>query len=243
MTGRAQRERPHVGIFWVVQTTDGEARLLAAGCALDRAEPYGDCLTYGPGHYETWTQWRRDRTGDPALRALVRSHEYEDWPRGRIVFDRSRDLFIIYADRKLLTPATIARVKTQFHLPEEHTEVKSDFHYQSNETPNLLRMNAASAGTLGRPSSARWAARRTTHRPKDSSFGVSSPIAAPSPCSIAFSSRHRESAARDRPAPYIVRGKRAEMAGLLISKASSRRLNYQMLQPRCCLPFTLADSH
>jgi hypothetical protein len=25
--------------------------------------------------------------------------------RGRIVFDRSRDLFIIYADRKLLTPA------------------------------------------------------------------------------------------------------------------------------------------
>jgi hypothetical protein len=32
-------------------------------------------------------------------------------PRGRIVFDRSRDLFIIYADRKLLTPATIARLK------------------------------------------------------------------------------------------------------------------------------------
>jgi|HubBroStandDraft_6_1064221.scaffolds.fasta_scaffold217221_1 hypothetical protein len=23
---------------------------------------------------------------------------YEDWPRGRIVFDRSRDVFIIYAD-------------------------------------------------------------------------------------------------------------------------------------------------
>jgi hypothetical protein len=45
---------------------------------------------------------------DPALRALVRSYEYEDWPRGRIVFDQSRDLFILYADRKLLTPATIA---------------------------------------------------------------------------------------------------------------------------------------
>jgi hypothetical protein len=27
------------------------------------------------------------------LRALVRSYEYEDWPRGRIVFDPSRDLF------------------------------------------------------------------------------------------------------------------------------------------------------
>jgi hypothetical protein len=93
MTGTAQRETPQVAIFWLVQATEGEARLLAAGCPLDQAEPYGNCLTYGPGHYETWAHWRRDRTVEPALRALVRSYEYEDWPRGRIVFDQSRDLF------------------------------------------------------------------------------------------------------------------------------------------------------
>jgi hypothetical protein len=103
----------------VVQTSGGEARLLTAGCPLDQAEPYGDCLTYGPGHYETWTQWRRDGTVDPALRTIIRSYDYEDWPRGRIVFDRSRNRFIIYADRKLLTPAMIARIETQFHLPED----------------------------------------------------------------------------------------------------------------------------
>ena len=138
MNKSAQRETPHVGIFWVVQTTAGEAHLFAAGCPLDKAEPYGDCLTYGPGHYETWAHWCRDRTVDPALRALVRSYEYEDWPRGRIVFDRSRDLFIIYADRKLMASAMIVRIATQSHLPEERTEVKSDWHYQSNETPNVL---------------------------------------------------------------------------------------------------------
>jgi hypothetical protein len=138
MTEPAQRETPHVGIFWLVQAPDGEARLLAKGCALEQAEPYGDRLTYGPGHYETWAHWRRDRTVDPALRALVRSSEYEDWPRGRIVFDRSRELFILYADRKLLTPATIARLKTQFLLPTERIEVQSDFHYQSRETPRGL---------------------------------------------------------------------------------------------------------
>jgi hypothetical protein len=33
-----------------------------------------------------------------------------------------------------MTPATIARIKTQFHLPAERTEVTSDFHYQSTET-------------------------------------------------------------------------------------------------------------
>jgi hypothetical protein len=136
MTETAQRETPHLGIFWLVQTSNGEAKLLAAGCPLDEAEAYGDCLTYSPGHYKTWAQWRRDRTLDPALRALVRAYEYEDWPRGRIVFDRSRDLFILYADRKLLTPEMIARIASQFHLPAERTEVQSDFHYQSTEIPN-----------------------------------------------------------------------------------------------------------
>jgi hypothetical protein len=138
MTAIAQGEAPHLGIFWVAQTSNGKARLLTAGCPLDQAEPYGDCLTYGPGHYETWAHWRRGRTVEPALRALVRSYEYEDWPRGRIVFDRSRDLFIIYADRKLLTPATIARIAAQFHLPAERTETQSDWHYQSTATPNGL---------------------------------------------------------------------------------------------------------
>jgi hypothetical protein len=138
MTAIAPRETPHVGIFWVVQTPDDEARLLTAGCPLDQAESYGDCLTYGPGHYETWADWRRDKTIDSALRTIVWSYEYEDWPRGRIVFDRARDLFVLYADRKLTTPATIARIKAQFHLPAERSEVQSDFHYQSNETPNGL---------------------------------------------------------------------------------------------------------
>jgi hypothetical protein len=53
MTGTAQRETPQVGIFWLAQTTEGEARLLAAGCPLDQAEAHGNCLTYGPGHYDT----------------------------------------------------------------------------------------------------------------------------------------------------------------------------------------------
>jgi hypothetical protein len=68
----------------------------------------------------------------------VRSYEYEDWPRGRIVFDRARELFLLYADRKLMAPAIIERVKTQFHLPAERTEIQWDFHYQSAETMIVL---------------------------------------------------------------------------------------------------------
>ena len=32
----------------------------------------------------------------------------------------------------------VARIKTRFHLPAVRTEVTSDFHYQSTETPNVL---------------------------------------------------------------------------------------------------------
>ena len=84
------------------------------------------------------TRWRRDRTLDPALRAVVQSCEYEDWPRGRVVFDQSRGRFILYSDRKLQTPAMIARLQTRFQLPVGRTEVQSDLHYQSKETPSGL---------------------------------------------------------------------------------------------------------
>jgi hypothetical protein len=40
-----------------------------------QAEPYGDCLTYGLGHYETWAHWRRDKSVDPALRAVVQAYD------------------------------------------------------------------------------------------------------------------------------------------------------------------------
>jgi hypothetical protein len=48
------------------------------------------------------------------------------------------ELFIIYADRKLMAPAMIARIETHFHLPEERIEIQSHWHYQSTETPNAL---------------------------------------------------------------------------------------------------------
>lgn len=131
MTDMIGGETPTLGIFWVARAKDGEARLLASGCSLDEAEPYGDCLTYGPGHYDIWTQWRNDRNADKTLRAIVRAYEYEDWPRGRIIVDRERDLFILYADRKLMTPGTLARIRAHFHLPEKRTSVEGDFHYQS----------------------------------------------------------------------------------------------------------------
>ena len=131
-----ENNSPQVGIFWVIAVTDG-ARLLAASCALNEAEAYGDCLTYGPGHYQIWQGWRRSRELDAAERAVVRAYEYEDWPRGRIVFNQVQDRFILYSDRKLMHPATIEGIQQRFKLPAGRIAIEADFHYQSRELPNL----------------------------------------------------------------------------------------------------------
>ena len=67
---------PLIGIFWMISAANG-ARLLAASCMLDEAESYGDCLTFGPGHYEIWRGWRRSREQDAAAHAVVCAHEYD----------------------------------------------------------------------------------------------------------------------------------------------------------------------
>ena len=68
----------------------------------------------------------------------MHSFEYEDWPRGRVVFDRVGDRFTLYADRNLMLAATIAHIARRFLLPAGRTDVQTDFHYQSRETPEAL---------------------------------------------------------------------------------------------------------
>lgn len=144
MTGRNDKSgrigedaEPHVGIFWMIMTSAG-AQLLAASCPLSKAEPYDECKTFGPGHYQIWQGWRRSRELDAAARSVVIAYEYEDWPRGRIVFNQTKARFILYADRKLLRHSTIAAIERRFALPADRTEVETDFHYQSAESPGSL---------------------------------------------------------------------------------------------------------
>jgi hypothetical protein len=139
MNGAFEAEAPSVGIFWAVETGPGEARLLTAGCSLESAEPYGDFLTFPDGHYEVWARWRIAKESAPVLRVVATTFEYEDWPRGRIVFERSKGHFIIYADRKLMRPETIAQIQKRFSISTEQMTVQTDFHYQSNRAPGPLR--------------------------------------------------------------------------------------------------------
>ncbi len=123
---------PHVGIFWRVPDSVGAPCLLTDTEPLARAETYGDFLTHPRGHFDVWTRWRRLGTGWLKARGwpfAVLTHEYEAFPRGRVVFHVPTGVFWIYADRRLQRAMDIGQVKAGLGLTDQTCLVKSDSHY------------------------------------------------------------------------------------------------------------------
>jgi hypothetical protein len=85
----------------------GSAVLIAYAVPLDQASPDGDMLTVEEGHCDYWSEL--GRRGARALReagipTAPLWSEYEEWPRGRVLFNRTTRRFIIRADRQLHRP-------------------------------------------------------------------------------------------------------------------------------------------
>jgi hypothetical protein len=122
-----------VGPFWVVEA-DGQAAVIAVPIPLARADTYGDMLTVDTGHLEHWS--RLARRGASALReaaiptAPVWS-EYEEWPRGRVLYDATARHFVIRADRQLHHAAFVRLIAELFRIDAATTAIMPDEHYQS----------------------------------------------------------------------------------------------------------------
>ena len=58
--------------------------------------------------------------------------EYDQWPRGRIVYQTPTQRFVLYADRRLQQPTIIDALKTAFGLNDAKVKVivRSDSHYR-----------------------------------------------------------------------------------------------------------------
>ena len=122
-----------VGPFWVVEEA-GEAVIIALAVPLDQAVPYGDMLTVEAGHLQHWS--RLGRRGAAALRAAGLPtapvwSEYEEWPRGRVLYDDTARQFVIRADRKLHQLAFLLLVREHFCIGTEAMTVLADDHYRS----------------------------------------------------------------------------------------------------------------
>jgi hypothetical protein len=75
---------PQVGLFWVV---DGKP--LAFGDPLHEAEPWGDFKNHKQDHIRLWKSLQRNGV-------VPRDSEYEDYPRGRVVYNTKSDSFMFF---------------------------------------------------------------------------------------------------------------------------------------------------
>lgn len=122
-----------VGPFWVVEH-QGKAALLALVVPLAEADPYGDMLGVDTGHDQYWSGLARrgaralHEAGIPT--APVWS-EYDEWPRGRVLYDRVEGKFVVRTDLQLHHPAFLQLVIERFGLDLATTSVLSDDHYRS----------------------------------------------------------------------------------------------------------------
>jgi hypothetical protein len=123
-----------LGIFWGIPDPDYSWCILTDKTSLAEAEPYGDFLTHPRGHYDVWSEWQKlDATAlaKQAIPQTVAYHEYEDFPRGRIVYHLKACQFIIYADRRLQRPDVVAEIATLFAIAPGTFVVRSDAHYRT----------------------------------------------------------------------------------------------------------------
>jgi hypothetical protein len=109
---------PQLGIFWLV-----EGVLLIDKSGLNEAEPYGHHLNHPRSHMDVWEQYQHK--GKVPLEI-----EYEEKPRGRVMFDTVSKCFTILADKCILGRKDLmAKIRSEFNLPKT-AQLGADSHYR-----------------------------------------------------------------------------------------------------------------
>lgn len=117
-----------VGIFWVFR-----GGILAASFAVQDGEKYGDAINGLTDHVKYWPRFQNQL---PELIDL----EYQDIPRGRVLFMKPSQEFHVYMDKVLHNSKTKRALLKEFSLPPKSSRFRTDAHYttDSDELENLL---------------------------------------------------------------------------------------------------------
>lgn len=100
-----------VGLFFYIN-----GRFFLHSCMLEKAEPYGDFLTYRRSHLEIWQERYRAQYGV----------DFDYFPRGRITYRVKDSLFLIYHDS--CVEQEVRRLAALY--PADSVRFCTDIHYQ-----------------------------------------------------------------------------------------------------------------
>ena len=124
---------PSVGVFWRLEDGCGGHRLLTSSVPITEAVSYGDCLTFPTSHYDIWEGWREMAESQRAHARILETvtwREYDEVPRGRVVYHCPDSTFWLYADRRLQGSETVVEVRSRFGLKDCRVQIRSDAHYR-----------------------------------------------------------------------------------------------------------------
>lgn len=122
-----------VGPFFAVRE-ERTTHLIVYGIPLRRADIYGEMLTVDRGHAEIWEALAALGIRSLAMQGLPRVlliSGYDDFPRGRIVYDPAAKKFTVWADPKLHRPDIVEALKSGFSIGEAAYRVECDDHYRT----------------------------------------------------------------------------------------------------------------
>jgi hypothetical protein len=128
---RAQQQKeaaiPEVGIIFCVPSRRG-GDLWIESTPIDEAGEYGDFKIHENDHLNYWEKLCKE--------GFVPVKEYDEVPRGRVVYDTSRRIFTLFLDRCILkNDDLVKRIMRCMHLPNT-TKIETDAHYRC---PHCLR--------------------------------------------------------------------------------------------------------
>lgn len=110
-----------IGVFWVYKNTVlGKARTFSEG-----EEAVIGLIDSPDTHVQLWVQKSSFIQAFPELEGC----EYQDIARGRVLFDRLNNRYIVYLDQLLNTPKNRKHIAQFFNFPVKQTLWRSDLHY------------------------------------------------------------------------------------------------------------------
>ena len=117
---------PEVGIFWLIDN-----KLVADSIPWRQADIHGGFYNGKNDHATFWTTLQR-------LLPQWKDKEYTDFPRGRVLFHSTEEVFLVYSSQAIVnSPDVRATILAEFKLPLAATKFETDYHYE-NVMPSML---------------------------------------------------------------------------------------------------------
>jgi len=107
-----------IGIFWIINgKVDGFKE------PIENGEDYGNTVQPSCDHFTYW--------GEFVLRyPKLKLMEYDEIPRGRVVYDKRKSCFVILSSKEILKNRKLIRSICQFYGLGKNVELRWDEHYE-----------------------------------------------------------------------------------------------------------------